>query len=414
MTETELLKAAIEQLERDPETERLKKLLLCLCRQRWENDADRLNTVDWQLLLDELRESFPGRTQLRDSLIGVVARINKKSLYFPLAARAIAILNVLYPSSSRTSLVEDCFLPQATSKPRTPPSDRWFDLRLMLSRSGNLSQAKMLLYSAIYGKFAYTLQDWNRLNHEEFDTLARSLLETCPTVSELAFRLYGAATCLEPSENYAPIARLLCRAMEQFYRSLPAFDVTSRSGLALDDATAAFSGAPPSTGFDLSDDDRGDRNDVGTFDPPDLKANDLETDPTADNVNATVAEDAIRSSDSSSDWNDPSGDRTEIGIGRDIEVVVNEAAYRHAQTAAAAIEQHARALTAEVRALVAHVDVATAAAIEGRVLSEFAVTVQKLSGNFLAEERANGDASPPPMSDSRNDNRGDNRGDTDL
>jgi hypothetical protein len=339
MVEKERLNRAIAQLAGDSDTNRLKKLLLCVCQQRWENDSRRLESLDWRLLLNELRTTFVTREQLEEALVRVVARINKKSLYFNLSLRAIAILDPLYPEIEPPMAFDEAFLPFTQGTPSDPSLDRWFDLRLQLSQSGNLSQAKTLLYSAINGKFAYTLPDWNHLNHEEFDHLAQSLLDLCKTASELRLRLYGSAHCLNPVEVYQNIAERLCRTMEQAYYAsmIQPFEPEAVGDENLDDMTIDGSMLPRNT----------------MLNPTEAQ--------TTDSPQPAAA--ALRS--------DAKEHQTVVSLDQDVEAAVCEAANQHLQAAIAAVDQQTEALISKVRALLAHTDPDTANAIEARILHQF-------------------------------------------
>ncbi|MCC5898477.1 MAG: hypothetical protein JJU32_11260 [Phormidium sp. BM_Day4_Bin.17] len=340
MVEKERLNRAIAQLAGDSDTNRLKKLLLCVCQQRWENDSRRLESLDWRVLLNELRTTFVTREQLEEALVRVVARINKKSLYFNLSLRAIAILDPLYPELDPPMAFDEAFLPFTQGNTSDGSLDRWFDLRLQLSQSGNLSQAKTLLYSAINGKFAYTLPDWNHLNHEEFDHLAQSLLDLCKTASELRLRLYGSAHCLNPVDIYKTIAERLCRTMEQaYYASI----------------------IQPFEPEDLADEDLDEMTMDGSMLPKKTALNPTESNTTQSQVPKTRPVETATGDDR----------HTTIGLDKDVEAAVCEAANQHLQAAIAAIDQQTESLLNEVRALVAHTDRATAEAIEARILHQF-------------------------------------------
>lgn len=332
MTETERLNAAIARLAGDSESDRLKKLLLCLCRQRWENDIEQLKAVEWGTLAIEIRTTFPTRHQLRDAAIEVVSRINKKSLYFPLAVRAIAILDDLYPQPREfSSIVETGIYSLAEPLSSVSSSDLWFDLRSSLSQTANLSEAKTLLYSAIHGKFAYTIQDWNHLNHEEFDSLARSLLDRCSSASELAFRLYGAANCLEPPQHYERIAQVLYRSLKKVYETWQPW-------------------------VDSSPDE-----DTDTTDPTSVTSSTTST-PLSTGLN-------LREGDEN--------DRTQLGVGLEVEATLHATTSHHVQAAINAIEQQAKALVEDIQNLVVNTDPETAKAIEDRCLQEFSATLQQ-------------------------------------
>ncbi|MGC9506160.1 hypothetical protein [Baaleninema sp.] len=326
MKKAESFESAIARLENDPDSERLKKLLVCACQHRWENDPEKLHAIDWLTLLGQVRSTIPTLRQLRESLVRVVARINKKSLYFTLAVRLVTALESLYPIPPTTPSLD------ADVMERSPETDRWFDLRSQLSQVASLSQAKILIYSAIHGKFSYTITDWNQLNHQEFDTLARSLYEICPTPAILALRLFGAAHCLDRPQEYEPIARSLNDVMSAFY---------GREGV--------------------------------RFPMPDLPllANDEE------DIDMTLAfpiegETEIRRTtrlDVSQALHRPLNPSIQARI--EVEKAAQDAANRYLKTSTATVEQWAKELKAEIEKSLGDTEPDIARSIEARILREF-------------------------------------------
>ncbi|MBO9998188.1 MAG: hypothetical protein J7641_04135 [Cyanobacteria bacterium SID2] len=354
MKEIEPFALAISRLENDPESDRLKKLLLCTCQNRWENDPKKLDALDWLTLLGQVRATMPSRRQLRESLVRVVARINKKSLYFSLAVRALSALYPLYAGTSRQLACQI-----------SPSENRWFDLRLTLSQVASLSQAKMLVHSAIHGQISYTTQDWNQLNHQEFDSLARSLFEICPTAEDLAMRLFGVAKCLDRPAEYDAIAQVLYREMELFY-----------SGSSTDVPFLDFPMADEDDDFDLTftfPADEGSIRKTGLDVNPDPSP----SPPVSPSIHAYIER----------------------------EKAARDVANRHLEIATDTIEQSAQKLEADVRALLAEIEPAVARSLTGQILREFFGSLQRTCDRHVERwnsqerpEKTETIANPPPES----------------
>ncbi len=86
------------ELESDPNLLRIKKLILYVCKQTWENDPNKLKTFKTDALIQEIHGLAVTRGQLTSALNTVVKSLNKREEYVPIAQTLIKKLGKLYSS----------------------------------------------------------------------------------------------------------------------------------------------------------------------------------------------------------------------------------------------------------------------------------------------------------------------------
>ncbi len=220
MINTNKLEEIVEEIEKNPNRIRIKKLLFCARNNFWKNDISELEKLKTQQLILDLYAKISETDKLNSRLIEVVRRINKKTLYFSLANQIINILKPIYTSENYfLDSVHDYLKVNHQKIKYQNLFNLHFlvDLKFTVSRKTSLSQAKVLIYSALYYKFNYTVQDWNVLNQQEFDDLVRLFVHDCETLEEIEFRLKGAANYLDRTQNNIEVAHIVVKAIRRFY-----------------------------------------------------------------------------------------------------------------------------------------------------------------------------------------------------
>ena len=76
---------------------RMKKMLYCLCYDRWENDGNRLTTVGTASLIAELYRQVNTIQGLQNRLRSILMRLNRKAKYTPIANLIFDECKILYP-----------------------------------------------------------------------------------------------------------------------------------------------------------------------------------------------------------------------------------------------------------------------------------------------------------------------------
>ncbi|MEP0872180.1 hypothetical protein NDA01_20405 [Trichocoleus desertorum AS-A10] len=225
-------------LEAQPEKIRIKKLILCVCRNYWENDPSKLQAIPLEVLIAELHAIAGTLTDLKLLLSSVVSTLNRKAEYFLIADTITQSLEALYcqsinsfplalPSSNQAeasftqpidqhsasqvtrSLGTEAELAQSAYDP--------FELRLEIMKYTNPLRAKILLFSVLQHKFSFSASDWSALKACEFDYLLQQLFEQCETLSTLESRLEIIASCLEDPYEYNQAAGAIIQCVQPFY-----------------------------------------------------------------------------------------------------------------------------------------------------------------------------------------------------
>ncbi len=213
-----VLDDVVKDLERNESLIKIKKLLLCSWQGKWENDEKKLEALDLSVLVQEVYKIAPSYGELKSILIQVVKKLNKKVQYFLIANTLIQKLSKLYPDSVAKRKRIRTQLRQLKKGVKYPYD--LYDLKFSVSRDSTVRLAKILVFSALNYKFAYSTQDWATLDSLEFDELVRSLFYACETPEDLEFRLYGTAACLEEPEKQLKTASLIVESMLPYYQYL--------------------------------------------------------------------------------------------------------------------------------------------------------------------------------------------------
>ncbi len=248
------------ELEQDPNASRMKKLILYVCRRRWESDPIALQRIDLGALLQELYQLTHTREQLKLALNAVAQSLNKREEYTAIAGTIIRQMGKLYPdyqesepepeappapvssqpepapnpvaeivSTSPPEEAEDLEVPEEATPAIDPntietpfdnpqkPFTSLFDYRLGIMKYANPLRAKILLFSALHGEFGYSNQDWLTLKMYELDGLMRQVIKSCKFYTELEALLYGAARRLREPEENVETASAMIRCLRSLY-----------------------------------------------------------------------------------------------------------------------------------------------------------------------------------------------------
>jgi hypothetical protein len=97
---TETLQEVAQYLEQHEESLRIKKLIFCICKKYWENDASILSSISLTDLLGELIQQKPNNDQLTFSIYKLVKTLNRPKVYASVAKVIIEQVGSLYQASS--------------------------------------------------------------------------------------------------------------------------------------------------------------------------------------------------------------------------------------------------------------------------------------------------------------------------
>ncbi|HIK33411.1 MAG TPA: hypothetical protein IGS17_02850 [Oscillatoriales cyanobacterium M59_W2019_021] len=212
----------VKTLEQNQFNIRIKKLIACACYKRWETNLNKLESISFYKLIEDLYRLAPNLEKLSAIFIKIVDRINKKYIYFSIATQILRILKDLYPLSRLNLIHHKIKITDEKLKYIPALFDCKFlvDLKFKISRYTGLSRSKILIFSALNYEFQYSTKDWSLLNHQDFDDLVRNFFYDCETIEELKFRLYGAANYLEDREKNIELANIILESTKSFYTYL--------------------------------------------------------------------------------------------------------------------------------------------------------------------------------------------------
>ncbi len=86
----------LQSLSQHREQRRMKKLLVCVCHNQWENNRSHLAALDWELLLDDARQLMPTLQGLEHVLKAIVNSLSKPLEYQQVAQLLLEIVTPLY------------------------------------------------------------------------------------------------------------------------------------------------------------------------------------------------------------------------------------------------------------------------------------------------------------------------------
>lgn len=244
-----LYQQAAQSLASHANLTRIKKLLLCVCHNRWENDTAQLDRLDLVEVLRQVRRLAPEIHHLQARLDGIVKTLNKQMEYALVANLILEKLAILYSSKNGdTPFTTPDLQDGETAAPAIldvppNPSISLADTRLVIMKFTNPLRAKILLFSSLHHPFSDSPQDWLTLRTHDLDGLLRSLLATCPTVDALNSRLQLAAQSLPEPDDYLQTASTLGKAVRPLYQPRSLKQVPRRS----DEPTQFLSDPPGQT-----------------------------------------------------------------------------------------------------------------------------------------------------------------------
>ncbi|MFB2935388.1 hypothetical protein ACE1B6_08915 [Aerosakkonemataceae cyanobacterium BLCC-F154] len=221
-----LLDEVVKNLEEHQNSLRIKKLIYAICKSKWENDVNRLNSIKLKELIQELQIANPTLDYLKYSLDKLVKTLNKPGEYTLVANVIVEQMTRLYPEPEEATqqvVIKNQTMQQSLEyKPNLgweEPSISYdpFELRIEIMKYTNPLRAKILAYSVVYHLFDFSSQDWLSLKTKELDVLLHKLFDRCKTLKDLEYRLQTAAKSLNPTDEHTQAAGAIYQAMKRYY-----------------------------------------------------------------------------------------------------------------------------------------------------------------------------------------------------
>ncbi len=272
------LNRIVHNLKQNPEITRIKKMLFCACKHRWENSSKVLIKYRTKSLLQELYQRESDFNSLKQTINGVVSTLNKKDKYQSIADIILEEVKSLYETSNPIVLEDsqnsDGVPSQFTAlksggysdynpsnnttklKPKAEVSSKnyqlsdshqdkteinrespnqsqdnsesnsalshhnecnIFDIRYEVTRYTTPLRIKILLFSTLYYKIGFNEQDWSLMISHQLDSLLKQTIKVFPTLTELETRLYATAKNFEEKEGLTQAVGAIIQSIRPFY-----------------------------------------------------------------------------------------------------------------------------------------------------------------------------------------------------
>lgn len=185
----------ISQLQQDPNCIRIQKLLFYICRDQWESDHSRLDTLSWYSLIEEVRQAYPTIEQLRSRMTHQIGTLNKSAEYALIGQSVLSALERVYTQDATTII-------NASKRSTT------------LDQDVNINRIKKLL---IYTCRRYWEANSSIIQQISTSELLDELMQRYSTLEQLRSGLSTIVKTLNKPAEYALIAEIILREVERFY-----------------------------------------------------------------------------------------------------------------------------------------------------------------------------------------------------
>ena len=228
-------------LEKDPNSMRIKKVLLCAYMGKWENDANQLKNLDLSQLLQDVYQKYQQLDQFSISLNNILSRLNKKNEYTQVINTILNQVSQLYapgnqelttgiskPSITASETVKispeelnslsSAYLSNGTAQsPLRALSGDLYEVRFKIMQHTNPLRAKLVIFSSLEREFNYRDEDWAQLKNHSLDDLLRQLLQAFPNLDRLKSHLYKMAEYLEDIDENIQVVTVILEALTPYY-----------------------------------------------------------------------------------------------------------------------------------------------------------------------------------------------------
>ncbi len=121
INDVNLLQQVVNYLNNHREAIRIKKMLYCLCTNRWEKDADYLNSINSQYLIEQIVREHDTLDKLKILLQKLIKTVNKPKQYIDIAKVIYLAIGQLYPEFHQEHANKSPARPPAAQIPTPTP-----------------------------------------------------------------------------------------------------------------------------------------------------------------------------------------------------------------------------------------------------------------------------------------------------
>nr|WP_290222677.1 hypothetical protein [Trichocoleus desertorum] len=220
----------IDRFSRDKNSIRIKKILVYICKNIWENDGDRLSQYNLQELLEELLQIAPTLESLNLVLNSVIKTLNRQAEYTLVANTILGqIGNLYFKQADSTQLATNDYStqivaqieqtnlinePQQTEISNSPALTSYIQIASFLETQPEQIRIKKLVFCACRNHWE---NDPNNLNQVSLEVLIQELHAMAPAIADLKLLLSNIVNTLNRKAEYFLIADTLTQALEALY-----------------------------------------------------------------------------------------------------------------------------------------------------------------------------------------------------
>jgi class 3 adenylate cyclase len=210
-----------QELEASPNGLRIKKLLLYVCCQRWENDPQHLNQVQLPELLATVHQQSATLERLQRTVNHFVQTLSKRTEYALIASTIVNSLERLYPADDAKDATPQAVAeadvtvtePPALAVPSSAMS-RYSEVVAALEQHPEVSRIKKLLLYVCQRQWE---SDTGKLTGLDIRGLVESLHRSAPTIGQLEGLLTSMVKTVSKPTEYGAIAQIILRTLGQLY-----------------------------------------------------------------------------------------------------------------------------------------------------------------------------------------------------
>jgi hypothetical protein len=218
----EIFDQIVAYLEHHEHSIPIKKMLYCLCTDRWERDPEFLKSINCHHFAEYLVKEYNTHEELKERLFGLLKTVNKPKEYVAVAKIIYSSLGQMYPDFHRQYSTTDLSVqsrpaapkPAAVVEERKPIEYNVFELRQNVMSYANPLRVKTLLHLMLVPT---EFTDPRKIYDYLLDNLLAHLISTYSSLSEIEVAISAAVVQLPEVEEYGKAATGLIQALVPLY-----------------------------------------------------------------------------------------------------------------------------------------------------------------------------------------------------
>ncbi len=220
----EIFDQIVAYLEHHEHSLQIKKMLYCLCTNRWERDPDFLRSINCHHFTEHLVKEFNTHQELKEKLFDLLKTVNKPEEYVVVAKIIYSSLGQMYPEFHRQYSTDLSIHQQPTviSPPLVPivveqrPIEyNVFELRQSVMNYANPLRVKTLLLLMLVPT---EFNDPRSIYDYLLDNLLAHLISNYSSLEDIEAAMSAAVVQLPDIEEYGRAATGLMQALVPLYK----------------------------------------------------------------------------------------------------------------------------------------------------------------------------------------------------